>query len=245
MTKRDLENLLREAKAKADTMMQRYYNLDKQVQADVRQSDTYKAIIREAEAERKLAAVTNENYVFLSGKVSHLEQENRKLAAGIMPGTYTGADHAIVERLEAENARLKGENEGLRIQLEAMKQLLANDGSSPISKTEQSTERFAVVPNARKRGRKPKADPEIRQYIHELYKITDINGKRQNSMGSISNLVGLSKTQVFAIINEPEQPGKWYSEDHGNRVYYDSYSEAYRASIANGLSIHFQLLPNE
>ena len=99
----------------------------------------------------------------------------------------------------------------------------------------------AVIPNAPIRGRKPKADPEMRQYIHDLYKITDIDGKRLNSMSAIADVVGMSKSQVCAILKEPEHSGRWYSEIDGERRYYEDYKNAYADAVDRKLNLHFQL----
>lgn len=89
--------------------------------------------------------------------------------------------------------------------------------------TEQFTERFATIPNAPKRGAKRKADDTTRQYIHELRKYN-------NSLQAIADETGMSKTQVHAILKEPEQPGRWYSvEADGNRKYYSDYDKAIRS----------------
>jgi len=103
---------------------------------------------------------------------------------------------------------------------------------------EHITERFLEIPTVPKRGPKPKADLETRQYIHELYKplIPGTKNRHVNSLQAIGTITGLSKTQVFAIVKEPEIPGRWYSIENGHRVYYDNYT----AAVRSRKTIHFE-----
>ena len=112
--------------------------------------------------------------------------------------------------------------------------------------TEQLTERAetkparpegVILPDKPRRGRKPKADPETRAEIHELRKAVDGDGKPYNSLSQIAIMTEMSKTQVHAILKEPEPVGRWYSTDtNGKRKYYKDY----RTATRSGKDIHFE-----
>lgn len=114
-----------------------------------------------------------------------------------------------------------------------------------LEKSERLTERAepiparpagVILPDKPKRGRKPKADPETRAYIHALRAAVDGEGRPYNSLSQIAEHTGISKTQVFAILQEPEPVGKWYStKKDGSRVYYKDY----RSAIRSKNDIHF------
>lgn len=115
-----------------------------------------------------------------------------------------------------------------------------------IGKSERLTERAepkparpagVILPDKPKRGRKPKADPETRAYIHALRAAVDGEGRPYNSLSQIAEHTGVSKTQVFAILQEPEPVGRWFStKKDGSRVYYKDY----RSAIRSKNDIHFE-----
>ena len=114
-----------------------------------------------------------------------------------------------------------------------------------LEKSERLTERAetkparpegVILPDKPRRGRKPKADQETRAEIHELRKAVDGDGKPYNSLSQIAIMTEMSKTQVHAILKEPEPVGRWFSQDKaGKRKYYKDYKTATRS----GKAVHF------
>lgn len=89
-----------------------------------------------------------------------------------------------------------------------------------------------------KRGRRPKASIETRAEIHELRKSKDGDGNYVHSLQDIADQTGMSKTQVFTILKEPEPAGRWYSQDKdGTRQYFPDYRTALKS---NSSDIHFE-----
>ena len=138
-----------------------------------------------------------------------------------MRKTIPGLEKEI-GRLKQALAEERTENNRLRMELQRIRET----NSQGITVTEQITER-----RQRTRGAPRKADPERRQYIRELRKIG-------HSLQSIADAAGMSKTQVFAIVQETDTPGRWYSQDpDGSRTYYQSYLDA----VSSGCrKIHFE-----
>lgn len=95
--------------------------------------------------------------------------------------------------------------------------------------TERLTERLTAIHGSPQRGARRKADIETRQYIHELRKY-------KNSLQAIANVTGMSKTQVYAILQEPEAAGRWYSGSGDSKTYYADYA----AAIQSRKDIHFE-----
>ena len=94
-----------------------------------------------------------------------------------------------------------------------------------------------ILPDKPKRGRKPKIDTETKAYIHALRAAVDGSGRPYNSLAQIAEHTGISKTQVYAILQEPVPVGKWYStKKDGSRIYYKDY----RSAIRSGNDIHFE-----
>lgn len=138
----------------------------------------------------------------------------------MMRKTIPGLEKEI-GRLKQTLAEERAENNRLRMELQRIRET----DSQGIAVTEQITER-----RQKTRGAPRKADPERRQYIRELRKIG-------HSLQSIADAAGMSKTQVFAIVQEPDTPGRWYSLDTGSRTYYQSYLDA----VSSGCrKIHFE-----
>ena len=92
------------------------------------------------------------------------------------------------------------------------------------------TEQNQTIVKSHKKGAPRKADNETRQYARELRKLG-------HSMQSIADIIGLSKTQTFEILKEPDLTGKWYSDENDNIKYFDSYIDAVTSGCKK---IHFE-----
>ena len=122
---------------------------------------------------------------------------------------------AQVNLAELAELKLQAAQETIAHQAETIKRLSENN-------TERITEQITAVPEAHKRGARRKADETTRQIIHELR-------KHGSSLQTIADAVSMSKTQVHAILKEPEKPGRWYTVRDGSRFYFIGYSEAARS----------------
>lgn len=128
-TIKDLEQEIKELQEEANTWMQRYNELQKQVIDGIEQTDVYKDLIRRLESERTLAEVTNDNYVFISGKLKQVEAErdrlyedNKRLLEGYRPGcTEPSPEQQQYNKISAALIRLSAENQALREQLQALR----------------------------------------------------------------------------------------------------------------------------
>lgn len=230
-TKKELEEALQAERSRADEAERAYNELHRQALEDITATAAYKEKMQQAEAERRLAEAGRDRYITTRAKLERLQEENARLTAGYKPGTMT-ADQA--DRLQAENARLKGMVAELRAQVQDLLSLLAHDAQAAPHTAGKN--KVLEIPNAPKRGRRRKIDTETRAYIHELAKATDGSGRRVNSLQSIATITGVSKTQVYTILQEPAPAGRWYSPDGSGRQYFASYREAIRSKQA----IHFE-----
>ena len=103
---------------------------------------------------------------------------------------------------------------------------------------------YIEIPSTkRKPGRKSAITDETRALIKELSKVTDLSGKKVNSLRNISAVTGISTTVVHGIVHGPEISGRWYSVQGGKRIYYPSYADAVRdAGRRENANIHFETI---
>lgn len=128
-TVKELEQEIKELQEEASAWMQSYNQLQKQVMDGIEQTDVYKDITRRLESERTLAEITNDNYVFISGKLEQVEaerdrlyEENKRLLEGYRPGcTEPTPDQQQYNKISAAVIRLSAENQALREQLQVLR----------------------------------------------------------------------------------------------------------------------------